>query len=34
VAAAYWYAVERPALRLKTRTLGRRTLGTIEPAGP
>ena len=34
VAAASWYGVERPALRLKTRTLGRRTLGTIEPAGP
>ena len=34
VAVASWYAIERPALRLKTRTLGRRTLGTIEPAGP
>ena len=34
VAAASWYGVERPALRLKTRTLGRRMLGTIEPAGP
>ncbi|MFK5598968.1 acyltransferase family protein [Methylobacterium sp. HMF5984] len=34
VAAASWYAIERPALRLKTRTLGRRALGTIEPAGP
>ncbi|GBU18707.1 hypothetical protein AOPFMNJM_3116 [Methylobacterium jeotgali] len=34
VAALSWYAVERPALRLKARTLGRRTLRTIEPAGP
>ncbi|WP_375466072.1 acyltransferase family protein [uncultured Methylobacterium sp.] len=34
VAAASWYGVERPALRLKARALGRRTLGTIEPAGP
>ena len=33
-AAASWYAVEKPALRLKARALGRRTLGTIEPAGP
>jgi peptidoglycan/LPS O-acetylase OafA/YrhL len=34
VAAASWYAVEMPALRLMARALGRRTLGTIEPAGP
>ncbi|MGU3538310.1 acyltransferase family protein [Methylobacterium sp. A54F] len=34
IAAASWYGVERPALRLKARALGRRTLGTIEPAGP
>lgn len=34
VAALSWYAVEKPALRLKARALGRRTLGTIEPAGP
>ncbi|GJE37900.1 peptidoglycan/LPS O-acetylase OafA/YrhL [Methylobacterium persicinum] len=34
VAALSWYAVERPALALKARTLGRRSLGTIEPAGP
>ena len=33
-AAASWYAVEAPALRLKARALGRRTLTTIEPAGP
>jgi peptidoglycan/LPS O-acetylase OafA/YrhL len=34
VAALSWYAVERPALALKARALGRRSLGTIEPAGP
>lgn len=34
VAALSWYAIERPALALKARTLGRRSLGTIEPAGP
>jgi peptidoglycan/LPS O-acetylase OafA/YrhL len=34
VAAASWYAVEKPALALKARTLGRRTLKTIEPAAP
>ncbi|WP_336489055.1 acyltransferase family protein [Methylobacterium nigriterrae] len=34
VAAVSWYAVEAPALRLKARALGRRTLNTIEPAGP
>jgi len=34
VAALSWYAVEKPALGLKARALGRRTLGTIEPAGP
>ncbi|HZH52569.1 MAG TPA: acyltransferase family protein [Microvirga sp.] len=33
-AAASWYAVEKPALALKARTLGRRTLKTIEPAAP
>jgi peptidoglycan/LPS O-acetylase OafA/YrhL len=33
-AALSWYAVEKPALRLKARALGRRTLGTIEPAAP
>ncbi|GJE26904.1 acyltransferase family protein [Methylobacterium organophilum] len=34
VAALSWYAVEKPALRIKARAMGRRTLGTIEPAGP
>lgn len=34
VAALSWYLVEKPALSLKARALGRRTLGTIEPAGP
>ena len=34
VAALSWYAIERPALSLKARALGRRSLGTIEPAGP
>ncbi|GEP10437.1 acyltransferase family protein [Methylobacterium gnaphalii] len=34
VAALSWYAVEKPALRLKARAMGRRTIGTIEPAGP
>lgn len=34
VAALSWYGVERPALALKARALGRRRLGTIEPAGP
>lgn len=34
VAALSWYAIERPALALKARALGRRRLGTIEPAGP
>lgn len=34
VAALSWHAIERPALALKARTLGRRSLGTIEPAGP
>ena len=34
VAALSWYACERPALTLKARALGRRSLGTIEPAGP
>ncbi|MBP1179163.1 acyltransferase [Methylobacterium sp. PvR107] len=34
VAALSWYGIERPALALKARALGRRRLGTIEPAGP
>ena len=34
VAAASWFWVERPALALKLRSLGRRTLRTIEPAAP
>lgn len=34
VAAASWFAVEKPALALKARTLGRRSLGTVEPAAP
>lgn len=34
IAALSWFAVERPALRLKARALGRATLGTIEPAAP
>jgi peptidoglycan/LPS O-acetylase OafA/YrhL len=34
VAALSWYAVEKPALALKARALGRRSLGTVEPAGP
>lgn len=34
VAALSWFGVERPALRLKARSLGRRTIGTIEPAAP
>ena len=34
VAALSWFFVEKPALALKARALGRRTLGTIEPAGP
>lgn len=34
VAALSWYGIEKPALRLKARALGRRTLGTIEPAAP
>jgi peptidoglycan/LPS O-acetylase OafA/YrhL len=34
VAALSWYSVERPALALKARALGRRRLGTIEPARP
>ncbi|MCB5177017.1 acyltransferase family protein [Microvirga lenta] len=32
--ALSWYAVEKPALAVKARTLGRRTLKTIEPAAP
>jgi len=34
VAALSWFGVEKPALRLKARALGRRTLKTIEPAAP
>ncbi|WP_267357477.1 MULTISPECIES: acyltransferase [unclassified Methylobacterium] len=34
VAALSWYGMERPALALKARALGRRRLGTIETAGP
>ncbi len=34
VAALSWLLVEKPALGLKARTLGRRTLKTIEPAAP
>jgi peptidoglycan/LPS O-acetylase OafA/YrhL len=34
VAALSWFIVEKPALMLKARALGRRTLKTIEPAAP
>jgi peptidoglycan/LPS O-acetylase OafA/YrhL len=34
IAALSWFLVEKPALALKARTLGRRTLKTIEPAAP
>lgn len=34
VAALSWFAVEKPSLALKARTLGRGMLRTIEPAGP
>jgi peptidoglycan/LPS O-acetylase OafA/YrhL len=34
ISALSWFAVEKPALALKARTLGRRTLKTIEPAAP
>jgi peptidoglycan/LPS O-acetylase OafA/YrhL len=34
IAALSWFLVEKPALALKARTLGRRTLRTIEPAAP
>jgi peptidoglycan/LPS O-acetylase OafA/YrhL len=34
VAALSWFGIERPALSVKARVLGRRSLGTIEPAGP
>lgn len=34
IAALSWFAIEKPALGLKARLLGRRELGTIEPAGP
>ena len=33
-AAASWFLVEKPFLALKARSLGRRTLRTIEPAAP
>ena len=34
VAALSWSAVEKPALALKAKALGRRTLRTVEPAAP
>ncbi|NBJ09941.1 acyltransferase family protein [Microvirga arsenatis] len=34
VAALSWILVEKPALGLKARALGRRTLKTVEPAAP
>lgn len=34
VAALSWFLVEKPALALKAKALGRRTLKTIEPAAP
>jgi len=34
VAALSWILVEKPALSIKARTLGRRTLKTVEPATP
>lgn len=34
VAALSWYAIEKPALGLKTRMLGARGHGPVEPAGP
>ena len=34
VAALSWFGIEKPALALKARALGRRTLKTIEPAAP
>ncbi|MCB8822088.1 acyltransferase family protein [Microvirga rosea] len=34
VAALSWYGVEKPALSLKAKALGRRTIKTIEPAAP
>jgi len=34
VAALSWFLIEKPALGLKARALGRRTLKTIEPAAP
>jgi peptidoglycan/LPS O-acetylase OafA/YrhL len=34
VAALSWFLIEKPALRLKARRLGRATLKTIEPAAP
>jgi peptidoglycan/LPS O-acetylase OafA/YrhL len=34
IAAVSWTLIEKPALGLKARALGRRTLKTIEPAAP
>ena len=34
LAALSWFLIEKPALAVKARTLGRRTLRTIEPAAP
>jgi peptidoglycan/LPS O-acetylase OafA/YrhL len=34
VAALSWFGIERPALALKFRSVGRRALKTIEPAAP
>lgn len=34
IAALSWFSVEKPALGLKARALGRRTIKTIEPAAP
>lgn len=34
VAALSWYGVEKPALAIKAKALGRRTIKTIEPAAP
>lgn len=34
VAALSWFLIEKPALAVKHRALGRRAIGTIEPAAP
>ncbi|MBZ6074772.1 acyltransferase family protein [Microvirga puerhi] len=34
VAALSWYGIEKPALAIKAKALGRRTIKTIEPAAP